>query len=415
MTEAEVPKSLPNQQHRGLPKPLKVLIPVVVVAIGVVVATYVLRPKPQPGLQLSGRIEGYETDVGAKVGGKIEVIRFREGDRVRKGEVIARLDDAELQAALAGATAQIASAEQQVSQALLQISVIESQIQEAQLTQSQSQDDTLGQVNAAQASVASAKAQLAEAEAQAKQLEAELKLAKDDRDRFEQLFRSGAASQQRFEQAQSQFDSLRETLQARQAAIAAAQEQVKAAKGNLTQASASRLNPDIRLTQVQRLRTQNEQAKAQLKAAQANVENARANRREIAARIQQLAIASPIDGVVLNRTTEPGEVIAAGKTVLTVINLEDVFLRGYIPEGGVGAVRVGQSAQVFLDSAPERPLSATVAAIDTEASFTPENIYFRDDRVTQVFGLKLQIANPAGFAKPGMPADATILTNASKE
>ncbi len=102
MTEAEVPKSLPNQQHRGLPKPLKVLIPVVVVAIGVVVATYVLRPKPQPGLQLSGRIEGYETDVGAKVGGKIEVIRVREGDRVSQGEVIAQLDDAELQAALVG-------------------------------------------------------------------------------------------------------------------------------------------------------------------------------------------------------------------------------------------------------------------------------------------------------------------------
>ncbi len=107
------------------------------------------------------------------------------------------------------------------------------------------------------------------------------------------------------------------------------------------------------MTQVQRLRTQNEQAKAQLKAAQANVETARANRREIAARLKQLNIVSPIDGVVLTRTTEPGEVIAAGKTVLTVINLEDVFLRGYIPEKEVGAVRVGQAAQVFLDSAPE--------------------------------------------------------------
>jgi HlyD family secretion protein len=415
MTEAEDPKPL-LKPHRGLPKPLKVLLPVVLVAaIGAGVTMYVLRPKPQLGLQLSGRIEGYETDVGAKVGGKIEVIRFREGDRVRKGEIIAQLDDAELQAALAGATAQIASAEQQVSQALLQISVIESQIQEAQLTRSQSQDDTLGQVNTAKAGVASANAQLAEAQAQAKQLEAELKLAKDDRDRFDQLFRSGAASQQRFEQAQSQFNSLRETLQARRATIAAAQEQVKAAQGNLTQSSATRLNPDIRLTQIQRLRTQNEQARAQLKAAQANLENARASRQAIEAQLQQLNIVSPIDGVVITRTTEPGEVIAAGKTVLTLINLGDVFLRGYIPEKQVGAVRVGQAAQVFLDSAPNRPLSATVSKIDTEASFTPENIYFRDDRVTQVFGLKLQIANPGGFAKPGMPADATILTNTNKE
>ena len=64
---------------------------------------------------------------------------------------------------------------------------------------------------------------------------------------------------------------------------------------------------------------------------------------------------------------------------------------------------------MFLDSAPEQPLAATVTAIDTEASFTPENIYFEDDRVTQVFGLKLEIDNPGGFAKPGMPADGEIL------
>lgn len=103
--------------------------------------------------------------------------------------------------------------------------------------------------------------------------------------------------------------------------------------------------------------------------------------------------------------------MATGKTLLTLVNLGDVYLRGFIPEKEVGAIQIGQAAAVFLDSAPEEPLRATVAAIDTEASFTPENIYFRDDRVTQVFGLKLQIENEAGFAKPGMPADATILTD----
>jgi HlyD family secretion protein len=93
------------------------------------------------------------------------------------------------------------------------------------------------------------------------------------------------------------------------------------------------------------------------------------------------------------------------------VNLQQVYLRGYVPEGEVGHVRVGQAAQVFLDSDPQNPLDAVVGSVDTEASFTPENIYFKTDRVTQVFGLKLNIDNPKGAAKPGMPADAKLLKN----
>jgi len=107
---------------------------------------------------------------------------------------------------------------------------------------------------------------------------------------------------------------------------------------------------------------------------------------------------------------EPGEVVATGRTLLTVIDPNTVYLRGFIPGGQIGNVRVGQRANVFLDSAPDRPLSARVTAIDTQASFTPENIYFREDRVRQVFGVKLSIDNPQGFAKPGMPADGEIIT-----
>lgn len=400
-----------HKNYRKLPKKLRILFPLMLVGlIGVGVATLVWRSPPEEDfLELSGRIEGYETDVGAKVGGRVEFITVREGDRVTQGQILARLESTELQASLNGALARIDAAKQQIERALLQISVIENQIEEAQLAQLQAQDDAVGRVNAAQAGVASAEAQLAQAEAQVKQLKTELLLAKADRDRFEQLFKSGAVSQQRFEQAQTQFESMEETLQARLAVVNAAREQVKIARGNLTQSRASSLNPEILSVRIRRLQTQLEQAQAELSAVRAERNNAQANYQEIAARIQDLEIVSPINGVVLTRTTEPGEVIASGKTLLTLVNLGNVFLRGYIPEARVGAIRVGQPAQVFLDSAPERPLKATVSAIDTEASFTPENIYFRDDRVTQVFGLKLRIDNPQGFAKPGMPADAKIL------
>lgn len=362
-------------------------------------------------LELSGRIEGYETDIGAKVGGEIQLITVREGDRVRQGEIIVKLKDDELQESLKGAFARITVIAEQVNQAQLQISVLENEIEETQLSQLQAEDDATGRINAAKATVASTKAQLVQAKAQVKELQAELSLAKADRDRFETLYQDGVVSKRQFDEAQTKYDSLKETLQARIAFVEAVQEQVKIAEGNLTQSSATRLNSEISQVRIQRLRTQLQQAQAQLNSLKAEKQNAQAQYQEVEARLQDLEIVSPLDGIVLSRSAEVGEVIAVGKTILTMINPKDVYLRGYIPEEKIGAIKIGQSAQVFLDSAPDVPLSATVSAIDTEASFTPENIYFRDDRITQVFGLKLSIDNPQGLAKVGMPADAQIILN----
>jgi HlyD family secretion protein len=72
---------------------------------------------------------------------------------------------------------------------------------------------------------------------------------------------------------------------------------------------------------------------------------------------------------------------------------------------------VGQAARVYLDSSPQQPVDAYVSRIDPQATFTPENTYFRDDRVKQVVGLKLQLKGSFGFAKPGMPADGEILVS----
>jgi len=80
-----------------------------------------------------------------------------------------------------------------------------------------------------------------------------------------------------------------------------------------------------------------------------------------------------------------------------------------VPEGEIGKVKLDQPARVYLDSNPNQPLEAYVVRIDPEATFTPENTYFRDERVKQVVGLKLQLKAGIGYAKPGMPADGEIL------
>ena len=106
--------------------------------------------------------------------------------------------------------------------------------------------------------------------------------------------------------------------------------------------------------------------------------------------------------------------MTAGTPVVTMLDLTKVYLRGFIPIGVIGRVKVGQPARVYLDSDPDRPIEAYVSRIDPEATFTPENIYFRDERVKQVVGVKLQLKAGFGFAKPGMPADGEILVQGDK-
>lgn len=402
----------PPQRRLGLKTPAVLLTGLLVLAAAGFGLRAWLAPPQTQALELSGRIEADQTHIGTKVGGRIQEIAVEEGDRVRRGEVLAELDDEELQAQLQAARAQLAAAQQGAEQAQLQLRVLDSQMQETQLTLEQSQGDASGRVNQAAATVAAARAQLLQAKAQQQQAEVQLQLARTERERYVELLRAGAIAQQQFDQIDSQYQTAQETLQARRALVAAAERQVAAAAGSLTQAQTSQLNPDIRSVQLARLATQRAQAEAQLAAAQAEVKRAQAVQAEISARLQELVLVSPIDGVVVTRTAEPGEVIAPGVTVMTLVNLDRVYLRGYVPEGELGRVRLGQAARVFLDSQPDQPLAATVTAIDTEASFTPENIYFREDRVTQVFGVKLGLTKPGGLAKPGMPADGEILLDA---
>jgi HlyD family secretion protein len=393
------------------PKPswLHFLISLGLILAGGAAAWYFLSRPQSHDLQLSGRIEGYESDIGTKVAGRIEEVTVREGASVTKGQLLAKLDDDELRAQLKGAEAKIKAAKEQQENARLQVAVIESQLTEAQLKIQQSEGDTVGRVSQATAQVAAADAQLQQAQAQVIEAEAQLELAKSDRDRYAQLSQDGAASQQRSQQASTTYKTAQATLTSRKATVAAFQRQVAAAQGQLTQSQSTRWNPDINAAQRDRFNTQLKQSQALLASAQADVTNAEATRQQIMAQLGNLTITSPINGTVTVRSVEPGVVVSPGKTLLTVLDLNTVYLRGFIPQGQIGQVHVGQAAKVFLDSAPDRPFPAKVSAIDAEASFTPENIYFKQDRVQQVFGVRLTIEQPDGLAKPGMPADAEIV------
>jgi HlyD family secretion protein len=355
-------------------------------------------PGLPPGvIGVSGRIEGDDAAVGAKTSGRIREITVREGDHVEAGQVIAVLDDAQVRAREQQSEAAVRQAEARVRLSQHQITVLREQLRQSELGVEQARTDAQGRVNEAEGRLAAAEAQLAQAGASYAQ-------AKWEREAYTRLFKQGLVAEQ--DARQKQY-----TEEGQAAVVAASRRQVEAAQGALTTARANLANPAIRSSQVAAVQGQILQAEADSAAVQADAERARAQLEEARANRTDLKVIAPFAGTVATRTAEPGEVVMAGTPVITLVNLGEVYLRAFVPGGDIGRVRVGQPARVYLDSAPGTPIDAVVIRIDPEASFTPENTYFRDDRVKQVVGVKLQVRGAVGFAKPGMPADGEILVD----
>jgi len=343
---APVAAKPPRSMARRLIAPLVVILILAAVGFGVWKVFFSAPPIPANVVQLSGRIEGDDSAVSPKTSGRILEIRVREGDSVSAGDIIAVLDDEQLKARVEQAQAELQQAQAKARSARDQIAVLEEQLRQEQ------------------ANVA--------------QQEAAHDIAQFDKEAYTRLAQSGAVSARQGKQAVSTADQ-------QAAAVAGAQRRVAGVNMQLAQQQAAIAD-----------------AMASVGQAQAQLIEARENR-------QDLTVKAPFDGTVVTRVAEPGEVITAGTPVITLLDLSKVYLRGFIPEGQIGKVKAGQAAHVYLDSNPTQPVDAYVSRIDPQATFTPENTYFRDDRVKQVVGVKLQLKAALGFAKPGMPADGEVL------
>jgi membrane fusion protein YbhG len=376
------------------------LVAVIVLAVaGFALWRFVLaRPSLPPGvIAVSGRIEGDDSAVAAKTSGRIREIRVREGDPVEAGQVIAALDDEQIRAREQQAMAALRQAQARVKLAGHQIAVLDEQLRQSQLGVGQARADAEGRVNEAEGKLAAAEAQLAQAQASHAQ-------AKWDREAMANLYKRELVAEQEAQRAQNNEE-------AQAAVVSASRRQVEAARGTLVAAKANLVNPAIRSSQVAAVQSQILQAQADIAAAEAEAERARAQLDEASANRKDLSVIAPFTGTVATRTAEPGEVVMAGTPIVTLVNLGEVYLRAFVPEGQIGRVKLSQPARVYLDSSPAKPIDAYVLRIDPQASFTPENTYFREDRVKQVVGVKLRLRGAVGFAKPGMPADGEILVD----
>ncbi len=403
MTEQTVQAATPEVVEQSHPKPRPRAIPIIIVAVLVVAGLIVWRlffagpTAPDNVVALSGRIEGDDSAVASKTTGRLLEIRVREGDEVKAGDIIAILDDEQIRARQDQAQASLKVAEAKPASARDQVAVLQEQLKQNDLTTAQSKEDAQGRVRQAEADLTAAESDLA-------QQEASYKLALFDKDAYTRLAETGAVSERQGKQSVATADQLA-------AAVAAAKRRVESARGALTTARANLVNPGIREAQAAGVRRQLIQQESEIAGDIASAEQARYSLTEADANRQDLTIRAPFSGTIVTRAAEPGEVVTAGTAIVTLLDLSKVYLRGFIPEGQIGKVKIGQAAHVYLDSNPNQPLDAYVSRIDPQATFTPENTYFRDDRVKQVVGVKLQLKSGIGYAKPGMPSDGEILVD----
>ncbi|MBL8207262.1 MAG: HlyD family secretion protein [Blastocatellia bacterium] len=383
-----------------MPKPLRILFVLLVLGgIGYFVwKKYRVEVDPNR-IEVAGRIEGDDATLASKVAGRIREIKVREGDAIKAGDLIALLDDEQIRARERQAQSAVEQAQARVQRAQQQIAIFSEQVKGSELSEQQAKVDAEGRVSQAEAQVAAAEAALAQAEAS-------YKFAKWDEEKYIALRETGDVPERQMQQA-------RTTAAAQAELVKAAKKQVEAARGGLRAAQAMLKNPVIRSAQTSTLRQQISQANSDIEAATADLARAKAQLEEAQATRRDLQIVAPFDGTVQTRLVEPGEVVSPGAPIITLIDLQQVYLRGFIPEGQIGRIKVGQAAKVYLDSdlKREKPIEAIISRIDPQASFTPENTYFRDDRIKQVFGVKLLLKGAVGLAKPGMPADGEILVN----
>ncbi len=337
-------------------------------------------------LFVSGRIDGDTVDISSKRPGRITDITVREGDSVHAGQLLAVISSPQDEANYEAQQARVRSDRRKLEQLQRQLKTYAEKIRQSQIYVEQAQTDAPAQVKTAEANVAASKAELARSEA-------ELQQSKVDAERYAPLAKTGAVAAQLAEQYATK-------LKVAEASVDANRKQVAAAEAALEQARAQLENPRIKEADRRTLERQEDELNAQIASAAADV--------DAGPDLTDLRILAPIAGTILTRSAEPGRVVASGQTILTMVDLNKLYLRGFVPEGNVGKVRVGQSAEVYLDSRPKEAIPAEVIRIDPQVMFTPENTYFKDDRVKQVMGVKLGLRGGGGFAKPGMPADGLI-------
>jgi HlyD family secretion protein len=366
------------------------------------------------GLTGSGTIEATQAQIGPEVSGRVAQVMAEEGQAVKVGDVLFRLDDAMLSAQRAQAQAAVKTTRAQRDQLLAGARSQQLDAARATIT------TTRALLNGAQADLdrllsGATNDQIAAARSQLEVARSRARLAQDAYTNVlhgrpggaafgvsgtglgapeEQMRAQLEAANSQVSATQARLDKLlagatSNEIQSAQARVAGAQAQLKAAQAQYDLLAAG-------------------PSREQIAAADAAVAQAEAALRVLDAQADKLLVRAPADGTVLVRNVHVGEVVSAGASAFVLGKLNTLQITVYVPEDTYGRVKLGQTASVTVDSYPGVAFKGAVTRIADQAEFTPRNVQTTEGRRTTVYAIKLDVPNPDGKLKPGMPADVSF-------
>jgi len=355
---------------------------------------YLQNRKENGLIYASGRIEGTEVTVGTKVAGRLERLLVDEGDRVEKAALLAEISSEDVQARWERAQAATSVAQRNLARQTENIRYWDHKVTESEIGLELLRKQVRAGIALSVAAMGAAIAGLAGAESNLDWWQRESR-------RLEDLHRQGMVSTQA-------LDNGRSSLRAAQAETDRLRQEKDRARVTLEMAKEARLQIDVQEKESAAARSMRSQSQEAMEGARMEMKMAEAAAKEAKVVLEDCRILSPISGTVMTKIAEEGEVLAAGRPILTLIDLSDIYLKLYIPQVEIGKIRLGNVGRIYVDAYPNRPFEAKVTNISQQAEFTPKNVETKQERVNLVFAVKLTADNPQGLLKPGMPADGVI-------
>jgi len=353
---------------------------------------------------VSGNLELTQVDLSFKTAGRMVERTVDEGAWVKKGDLIARLDPVQLQDQTRRDRAVVFSAQssydQLVTSIAFQKATLESDVaaRQAEVNVAQAKLDELLNGSRAQ--------DIQQAEAAVTDAKAQLEFARLDWDRYQTLFKNDDISKQQYDQARTKFESA--TAQVRQAEQKESLVKEGPRKEDIAGARADVARTQAALKTAEANRLELQRREQELVARRAEIERSKAQEGISNSQLDDTRVYTPIDGVVLVKSAEPGEVLAAGTTIVTIGDLDHPWLRAYINESDLGRVKLGQKVKLTTDSS-KNTYDGVISFISSEAEFTPKQIQTKEERVKLVYRIKIDVDNHAHELKNNMPVDAEIV------